>query len=239
MAIHLKVSKGDIAERVIVAGDPERVRDIAEELLVNAKVVNRNRGLLSYTGVYEGVRFSVVTHGIGGPSATIVLEELIKEGAKAIIRLGSCGALTPDLKLGDVVIPTTAAYYPGGMYYQYYGEVFCGPSAPDYELLNNLVNSCKSLNLKFMLGPVMSSEAFYAESQEFTSKCRRRGIIAVEMECAPLFMIGAIRGVKVASLLLVSNSLVTDIGFASAKELRPYAIKAARAAFNALLKTRV
>ncbi len=236
--VHIRVKKGDIAERVVVAGDPARVRQVSS-LLENPKLVNENRGLLAYTGTYKGVPVSIVTHGIGVPSALIVMEELIMVGAKAIVRLGSCGAMFRGARIGDIIIPTGCAYYPGGAYYQYQNEPVCGPSSPDYELLTNLVHSAEEAGIKYYLGPVLSSDAFYAEDPEFASKWHSRGVIAVEMECAALFMLGLMRRVKTAAILMVSDSLVEDLGFAGAEELREFADRSARVALNALIKTKV
>jgi len=237
--IHLRdVREGDIAERVIIAGDPSRVEQVSG-LLKSPRLVNRNRGLIAYSGEYDGVPVSIVTHGMGVPSALIVVEELIKAGAKAIVRLGSCGAFYRGSRIGDLVIPTGCVYYPGGAYYQYLNEPVCGPTSPDYELTSNLVEAAKESGLRHKLGPVLTSDAFYAESKDFAKKWWGRGVIAVEMECAGLFLLGNLRRVKTSALLMVSDSLIEDIGFASAKELKDYANRAAEVALKALLRLKL
>jgi len=237
--IHLKVNQGDVAERVVVAGDPARVEYISKKFLKEPRVVNTNRGLIAYTGKYKGMKISIVTHGMGAPSALIVLEELIEVGAKAVIRLGSCGAMIPGMKIGDVVIPTGASYYPGGAYYQYYREQICAPAVPDFNLLKALVDAAEEKGLNYRLGPILSSDAFYAEDPDFARKWASRGVIAVEMECAGIFSIGLMRGIKTASLLLVSDSLVEDLGFADARELNRYADRAAEVVLDALTKIKL
>ena len=237
--IHIRAKRGDIAERVIIAGDPARVEQIGRELLANAKLVNTNRGFISYTGNYKGYRVSVVTHGIGVPSMLLVVEELIMLGARAIVRVGSCGAMVKGMKIGDIIVPTGCAYYPGGAYYQYLREDVCFAAAPSYELLNNMVEAARSLDVKYYLGPVLTSDAFYAEDPEFAKKWGSRGVIAVEMECSGLFMIGYLRHVKTGAILVVSDSLVEDLGFATAEELKEYALRAATVALEALIKTHV
>ena len=237
--VHIKAKKGDIAERVIIAGDPARVEQVSKELLRNVRLVNTNRGFIAYTGEYDGVPVSVVVHGVGVPSSVLVLEELIMLGAKAIVRLGSCGAMIKGMRIGDIVIPTAAAYYPGGAYYQYMGELACAPSAPDFELLRNLVEAAKDLNVKYYLGPILTSDAFYAEDPEFAKRWASRGVIAVEMECSGLFMIGHMRNVKVAAILIVSDSLVEDLGFAGAEELKEYALRAAKVTLEALKRLKL
>ena len=239
MPIHLKVNQGDVAERVVVAGDPARVEYISKKFLKEPRVVNTNRGLIAYTGKYKGMKISIVTHGMGAPSALIVLEELIEVGAKAVIRLGSCGAMIPGMKIGDVVIPTGASYYPGGAYYQYYREQICAPAVPDFNLLKALVDAAEEKGLNYRLGPILSSDAFYAEDPDFARKWASRGVIAVEMECAGIFSIGLMRGIKTASLLLVSDSLVEDLGFADARELNRYADRAAEVVLDALTKIKL
>jgi 5'-methylthioadenosine phosphorylase len=236
--LHLKVKKGDIADRVIIAGDPARVKQVSG-MLESPRLVNENRGFIAYTGKYEGVPVSVVTHGIGAPSVLIVMEELVKAGAKAVVRVGSCGALYKGSSIGEIVIPTGCVYYPGGPYYQYQREWVCGPAAPDFRLLENLVKVAEEEHINYRLGPVFSSDAFYAEDPGFATKWNSRGVIAVEMECAAVFMLGLMRGVKTAALFMVSDSLVEDLGFADAEKLRQYAERAAVVALKALLRTKI
>jgi len=236
--IHIKAKKGEVAERVVVAGDPARVEQLAS-MLEDAKLVNKNRGFLVYTGKYKGVPISIAMHGVGAPSASLVFEELIMLGAKVLVRLGSCGAMIKGMKIGDVVVPTSASYYPGGMYLQYLREPVCLAPAPSFDVLKTLIEEVSSAGLRYFVGPIVSSDAFYAEDPEFAKKWSDRGIIAVEMECAALFTIGMLRKVKTGAVLLVSDSLVEDLGFASAQELAPYVEKAARAVFEALTKIEV
>lgn len=233
--IHIKAKRGEVAERVIVAGDPARVEQVAG-LLEAAKLVNTNRGFLVYTGSYKGVPISVAAHGVGHPSSMLVVEELIMLGAKVVVRLGTCGAMVKGLRIGDVVIPTAAAYYPGGAFYQYLKEGVCMASAPHFEVLSTLVGEVQRANIKFVMGPVVSSDAFYAEDPEFVKKWTSRGVVAVEMECAGLFMLGAMRNIKTGALLMVSDSLVEELGFATAEELRGHTERAARVVLEALLK---
>ncbi|MEM1680835.1 MAG: purine-nucleoside phosphorylase [Sulfolobales archaeon] len=233
----IRAKKGEVAERVVVGGDPARIEQLAS-LLEKPKLVNSNRGLLVYTGSYEGVPVTVATHGIGGPSSAIVVEELVMLGAKVIVRFGTCGAMVKGLGIGDIVIPTGAAYNQGGLLYQYLKENICMATAPNYEVLNSLVNEVVRSGVKFVVGPVVSSDAFYAEDPEFVRKWTSRGIIAVEMECATIFALSSMRGVKSGALLLVSDSLVEHLGFATAEELRSYVERAGRLILNALVKVK-
>ncbi|MCS7109003.1 MAG: purine-nucleoside phosphorylase [Sulfolobales archaeon] len=234
----IRAKKGEIAERVVIGGDPARIEQLAS-LLEDPKLVNSNRGLLTYTGTYKGVPVTVATHGIGGPSSAIVVEELIMLGAKVLIRFGTCGAMVSGLGIGDIVIPTGAAYNQGGLLYQYLKENICMAASPNYEVLNSIVNEAVKSGVKFVVGPVVSSDAFYAEDPEFVKKWTGRGIIAVEMECATLFALSSMRKVKSGSLLLVSDSLVEHLGFATAEELRSYVERASKIALNSLINVSI
>ena len=235
--IHLRDAKpGDIAERIIATGCPDRARLVAEELLNKPRVVNTYRGYLAYTGSYKDVDVTVISHGIGTPSSLIVFEELWRLGARIIIRLGTCGALHPGIEVGDIVVPTTAAHYPGGAYYQYYGEHACPPSAPSYEVLDRLVKRLRSTNSRLWVGPVLSSDAFYSETPGFAEKWRSRGVLCVEMECSALFMLSAMRGFMSGAVLVVSNSLVKPSVHAGLEELRDSIIRAATSVLDVLVE---
>lgn len=233
--VHLKIREGRVAERVLMAGDPARVKYLSE-LLDDVKLVNENRGFLTYTGYYKGVPVTIATHGVGMPSALIVLEELIAYGGRYFVRLGTAGALISELGIGDVVISTGAAYYPGGIFRQYYGEDVCCPSIPDFTLLKKIVEVAEERKMKYVLGSVFSSDAFYAEDPVFAKKWSSRGLVAVEMECAGLFAISLTRRVKTACVLVISNSLVKDLGYVSTEHLREKVIEVAKAVLEALTR---
>ncbi|MEM1677693.1 MAG: purine-nucleoside phosphorylase [Ignisphaera sp.] len=233
--IHIKAKRGDVAERVIVAGDPARVEQLIK-MIENPRLVNTNRGFTVYTGAYKGVPVSIAVHGVGHPSSMLVFEELVMLGARIIIRFGTCGAMVKGLRIGDVVIPTAAAYYPGGAFYQYLKESICTATAPHFEVLKTLVEEVQKSGVNYVIGPIVSSDAFYAEDPEFTKKWTSRGITAVEMECAGLFMLGSMRGIKVGALLMVSDSLVEELGFASAEELRGYVERAGKIVLDSIIR---
>lgn len=236
---HVKAKPEDIASRVIVAGDPARVQQVAG-MLREARLVNSNRGFLTYTGYYEDVPVTVATHGIGGPSAAIVFEELVMLGAKVVTRLGTCGGLVEELGKGDVVIATGAAYSSGGNAIGMYVSNSCMPTAPHPEVTLALIDAAKKNNVKFLLGPVFSSDAFYAEDPDFVRKWSSRGIVAVEMECAMLFALGWMRNVKTGAILVVSDSLVheEEKALATAEELKEKINVAAKTALEALVKVK-
>lgn len=235
MPLHIKAEKGDVAERVIAAGDPARVRQLAG-YLEGARLVNENRGYLVYTGEWRGTPVTVATHGIGGGSASIVFDELAMLGAKVIIRMGTCGAMVPELNVGDVVIPTGASYKEGGTIGWYFPDD-CTAAVPEYDVLNALVSAAQRHGLKFMVGPVISSDYFYVDIESFVEKWRKRGAIAVEMECATLFTLAKYRGFKSGALLVVSDTTLVkkEWELATADELREAVERASRAVFDAVV----
>jgi 5'-methylthioadenosine phosphorylase len=231
--VHILAKKGEVAERVLIAGDPSRVK-LLSTLLEEPKLVNENRGFLVYTGKYKDVKVSIATHGIGGPSIAIVLEELAMLGGKVFIRYGTAGALVPELDKGDYVIVTGASYNQGGLFHQYFKEDACISSTPDFDVLLALYNSFKAKGLKFFTGNVFSSDAFYAEDEEFTKKWSERGNIAVEMECAALFALSKLRKLKSGAVVVISDSLVKG-GWISKEELEKKVMQGANAILDALI----
>jgi len=230
---HILARPGDIAETVVISGDPARTEQLSG-LLKDAKLVNSNRGFLTYTGRYRKKRITVATHGIGGPSTAIVAEELHMLGAKTIVRFGTAGGLVRGLGTGDFVVPTGAAYSKGSVL-AYVDEGFL-PAVPDHELTHAIIESCKKAKLKHREGLVFSSDAFYTQGLESLELWVSRGVLAVEMECATLFTLGLVRGFKTASLLMLSNSLVnkSEGELATAQRLKPFAGRGALALFDAL-----
>ncbi len=206
LPIHVKIKKEDLSPRVIAVGDPARSQALAEALLENPRVVNTNRGFLSYTGKYKGKEISIVTHGIGMPSAAIVFEELSMIGAKKIIRLGTTGALRKDINIGDIIIATSAGHIHGGTIGQYAGEIEPG-NGMDPHLTVALIEGAKRSGKRFHVGPVISSDAFYAEGEEETLRWSKLGFLSVEMECSVLAALGWMRGFKPACMLLVTDNL--------------------------------
>ncbi len=203
---HISAKKGDVAEKAIAVGDPARAA-LIKDLLSDPMLVSESRGFLVYTGKYRGSPISIAVHGVGAPSAAIVFEELGVLGVNTIVRLGSCGSLRRDITIGSIVVAASAAHSPQGIISQYFQDG-CPPNAPDLELTVKIMNYMRKMGLKFYSGPVVSSDAFYAEDPSFAKKWSRRGALAVEMECSILFSLGWMRGWKTACILVVSNSLV-------------------------------
>ncbi|MEM0362269.1 MAG: purine-nucleoside phosphorylase [Sulfolobaceae archaeon] len=233
--VHILAKKGEVAEKVLIAGDPGRVK-LLSTLLKDAKLVNENRGFLVYTGKYNEERISIATHGIGGPSIAIVLEELAMLGAKTFIRYGTTGALVPYINLGEYVIATGSSYNQGGIFYQYIKDNVCLAATPDFKLTTELVNEFSKRGLKYHLGNVFSSDAFYAEDEEFAKKWSERGNIAVEMECATLFVLSKMKNWRSAAVLLVSDNLAKGGIWISKDELEKRVLEGAQAILEVLAR---
>jgi 5'-methylthioadenosine phosphorylase len=232
---HIRAKKGDVAERVIISGDPTRATQLSG-ILKHSRLVNENRGFLTYTGEYEGKMFTVACHGIGAPSAAIVIEELIMLGAKEIVRLGTCGGLLRPMKIGDLVIATSAGYDGGALDF-YFPKKKLTPK-PDTGLTQSLIATARGEGIRYYAGPVYSMDAFYAEDSDFHSKLAKRGYAAVEMECATLFGLGMLRRVKTAGVLLVSDNLPEKQPMADARALREYVAKTGKVILKSLVQAK-
>jgi DeoD family purine-nucleoside phosphorylase len=204
--IHLRAEPGDYADACLLPGDPLRARYISETYLEDAKEVNTERGLLGYTGEFEGKAVSVQATGMGCPTAAIVMEELIQLGVKRHLRVGTCGGLQTDLSLGDLIIALSAVPADGTARHYVGGEPHC-PTA-DWELIHGAFHAAKELGQAIRLGPIVSSDTFYDPDPGRHERWSSRGVLAVEMEAAVLFTIGALRGVRAGCLLTVSDIVV-------------------------------
>ena len=204
---HIGAKLGDIAETVIMAGDPLRVKFMAETYLEDAKLFNQVRGMLGYTGTYRGQRISVMGHGMGGPSIGIYTYELYNfYGVQTIIRVGSAGAIQEALHVGDLVVATGACT--NSNYAAQYE--LPGTFAPiaDFELARKAVEACERMGYRHMVGNVLSSDTFYTENGHI-DRWQRMGVLAVEMEIAMLYMNAARAGRKALGICTVSDHILT------------------------------
>jgi DeoD family purine-nucleoside phosphorylase len=215
MPIHLRAEPGDYAEAVLLPGDPLRAKYIAETYLDDVKQVNGERGLLGYTGAYEGKPVSVQGTGMGCPGATIVFEELIQLGCKKLMRVGTCGGLQAHHALGDLIVALTAVPADQTAMHLVGGEPHC-PTA-SWELIHGAVHAAKEMGQAMHVGPIVSSDLFYNPSEGQYERWSQRGVLAVEMEAAALFTVAAIGGIgKVdgvhgGCLLTVSDIVVEGV----------------------------
>ena len=207
---HIGLKEGDIGEIVILPGDPKRCEKIAA-YFDEPKLIADRREFVTYTGYLNGKKVSVTSTGIGGPSAAIALEELVKVGAKKFIRVGTCGGMQIDVKSGDLVIATGAIRMEGTS--KEYAPIEF-PAVADYDIVSALKTSAEKLNLSHHIGVVQCKDAFYGQhnpelmpvSYELENKWQawlRMGALASEMESAALFIAGSFLKVKVGSVFLV------------------------------------
>lgn len=204
---HIGAKYGDIAETVIMAGDPLRVKFMAEKFLENPVQFNNVRGMLGFTGTYQGKRISVMGHGMGCPSIAIYAYELYTfYGVKTIVRVGSAGSLRMDLHVGDLVIAMGACTDSNFVsQYQLPGSF---SAIANFELLRKAAATCDQLGYRYMVGNVMSADAFYSENP-----CDERwinmGVLAKEMEIAALYLIAARAGKRALGICTISDHILT------------------------------
>jgi DeoD family purine-nucleoside phosphorylase len=205
MPIHLRAEPGDYAEACLLPGDPLRARHIAETFLEDVRQVNGERGLLGFTGTFRGAPVSVQASGMGCPSAAIVFEELVMLGVKRILRVGTCGGLQPDLRLGDLIVAVSAVAADATA-----RHLVDEPHAPtaDWDLVHGAVHAAKELGRPVRVGPIVSSDLFYNPDRGQYERWSQRGLLGVEMESSVLFTLGALRGVRAGCLLTVSDVVV-------------------------------
>jgi DeoD family purine-nucleoside phosphorylase len=209
MPIHIRAEPGEYAEAVLLPGDPLRAKYIAETYLDGVEQKNSERGLLGYTGTYEGKPVSVQGTGMGCPGATIVFEELIQLGCKKLIRVGTCGGLQPSHSLGDVIVAISAVPADSTAMHLVNNEPHC-PTA-SWNLVHEAVHIARHSGQHLHIGPIVSSDLFYNPNEGQYERWSSRGVLAVEMEAAALFTVAALRGVQSACFLIVSDIVVEGV----------------------------
>ncbi|MEM0123868.1 MAG: hypothetical protein QXI38_05150 [Conexivisphaerales archaeon] len=229
MDIYKNVERGKVAERVIISGDPGRVNQLAK-MLDNAEMLNNTDSLVAYTGLYSGKPLTVATHGIGGASASLIINGLIKHGAKSIVRLGTAGSLKENIEVGDVIVVTGAHYSPGGtLSYDYRLS-----PAPDFALTKKLYQALKQADIKVHLGTVFSKNAFYT-LDDLNPWLISIGTLALEMECATLMSISNIHNIRSACVLIVSDNVVKKTRMYTASELKKFVDVSSLAVMDAIV----
>ncbi len=205
---HISAAKGDIAETVLLPGDPYRAKWAAETFLDNPKLVNEVRGMFGFTGTYKGNPVTIHGSGMGMPSLSIYANELITEyGAKTLIRIGSCGAMQEDIKVRDVIIGMTATTLstPSRGIFK---DINFAPCA-DFGLLEKAVAAARAKDTATHVGNIYSSDVFYDERPDLNEIMIRHGILGVEMEAAELYNLAARHNVRALAVLTVSDHLIT------------------------------
>ena len=209
--IHLHAETGDYAPAVLLPGDPNRARRISERLDAGSvRQVNDNRGLLGFSGTFQGVPISVQTTGMGTPSLSIVVEELLRLGARQLLRVGTCGGIARGLKTGDLVVATAACPTDGTTATYLHGEAYA--PAADFALTRGLVDAAERAGIDVRTGLVASVDVFYNPDADYAQRWRDRGVLAFEMEASALFYLAARSGVQAGCLLTVSDVLDEEVG---------------------------
>ncbi|TCP62239.1 purine-nucleoside phosphorylase [Rhodovulum bhavnagarense] len=208
MTIHIGAKLGEIAETVLMPGDPMRAKWAAETFLADAVCVNRVRGMLGYTGTWNGHRVTIQGSGMGMPSLSIYANELIRDfGAKTVIRIGSAGAMQDHVQLRDIVLAMTASTLstPSRGVFR---ELNFAPCA-DFALLSAAHRAAMAKGVRAHVGGIYSSDVFYDERPDLDEQMIRHGVLAVEMEAAELYILAARYGARALAVLTVSDHLPT------------------------------
>jgi purine-nucleoside phosphorylase len=209
MSVHIGAKPGEIAERVLLPGDPMRAKWIAETFLQDAICYSEVRGMLGFTGTYQGVRVSVQGSGMGMPSASIYTHELINEyGVQSLIRIGSCGALAMDLNLGDVIAAIGSATDSNMNRARFDGLIDYAPVA-DFGLLRTAVDAAERQGVSMRVGPILAADAFYTDRPDLYDSLADYGVLAVEMESAAIYTIAARFRARALTILTVSDHIKT------------------------------
>ena len=208
MSVHIAAKAGEIAESILLPGDPLRARFIAENFLENAKLYTEVRGILGYTGTYKGKKVSVQGTGMGIPSISIYVNELFREyGVKRAIRIGTAGAIQENLKVRDMVIAMTACTDSGANKVRFGGRDFA-PSAT-FSLLKKAWETANEKGWRVSVGPVVSSDMFYTENPDDWKLWAKFNVLALEMEAAELYTLAAKYGRECLAILTISDHLIT------------------------------
>ncbi len=214
MTIHIGAKPGDVADTVLLPGDPYRARWAAETFLENPVCINEVRGMLGFTGKWNGHRVTFQGSGMGMPSLSIYVNELIRDyDAKTLIRIGSCGGMQPDVRLRDIILAMTASSVstPSSAMFR---ELNFAPCA-NGELLVAAMDAASKRGVKTHVGGIYSSDVFYSERPDLDEQMVRHGILGVEMEAAELYTLAARHKRRALAVLTVSDHLQTGEALSS------------------------
>lgn len=208
MSVHIGAKEGQIASTVLLPGDPLRAKFIAETFLENPVCYNEVRGMYGFTGTYKGKKISVQGTGMGAPSISIYANELIESyGAKKLVRVGTCGSIQEDVKVRDVVLAMGSATNSGINKMRFKGMDF-SPIA-SFDLLRKAYDIAISKGIDVKVGNVLTSDLFYNDDPDAWKLWAKYGVLAIEMEAAALYTLGAKYGVDTLTILTVSDNIVT------------------------------
>jgi uridine phosphorylase len=204
---HIMCGVGDVAKYVLLPGDPRRVEIIAS-FFDEAHKVAEYRGFVTYSGKVDGIGISACSTGIGCPSTAIVVEELVKIGAETLIRVGTTGALQPDIEIGDIII-ATAAVRADGTTRSYLPVEY--PAVANFEVVSALFQASKKMNKKVHQGIVLTSDSFYGGNNGATLRFGEANVLSIEMECSAIFTLTGLKGLRSGAILAVDGNLIKGI----------------------------
>ena len=208
MSVHIAAKNGEIADTVLLPGDPKRAKWIAENFLENAVCYTDIRGMLGFTGTYKGKRISVQGTGMGIPSMSIYITELMKDyGVKTLIRVGSAGSYQEDVKIRDIVVALSTSTDSNINNRRFKGASFA-PTV-NFDLLSKVLKTAEEKNIKIKAGNILTSDEFYNDDPSYFKKWAEFGVLAVEMETAALYTLASKYKARALSLLTISDSLVS------------------------------
>mgnify|MGYP001820669414 CR=1 FL=1 len=208
LSIHIGAEKGQIASAILLPGDPLRARFIAETILEDAVCFNEVRGMLGFTGRYQGQPVSVMGTGMGMPTLSIYIHELINDyDVTTLIRVGTCGGLQPELELGDLILPLTSSTNSQANKLRFAGMDYA--PAASFELLHKAYEAANRRSARVHVGGILSSDTFYEDDADSWKKWAEYGTLAVEMETCALYTLAAKFQVEALSVLTVSDNLAT------------------------------
>ncbi|MGB2628655.1 MAG: nucleoside phosphorylase [Candidatus Acidiferrum sp.] len=238
--LHLKATAADIGAYVFLCGDPSRVAAISK-YFDEQREVSTARGYVIHSGKLAGERVSVVASGIGGPSTAIAVEELIALGARTFLRVGTCGSLQSNVKIGDTII-STAAVREEGTTRQYIAVEY--PAVASWDVVQSLVQSCRRAKAKFHIGLTHCKDAFYSELPEYTADPEgterrwngwsRGNVLCTEMEASTIYVIASMRNCRAGALLHVVGSTIEGNLITKAPDIEPV-LEIAIAAMNLMI----
>ena len=208
MSVHIAAKNGEIADTVLLPGDPKRAKWIAENFLENSVCYTDIRGMLGFTGTYKGKRISVQGTGMGIPSMSIYITELMKDyGVKTLIRVGSAGSYQEDVKIRDIVVALSTSTDSNINNRRFKGASFA-PTV-NFDLLSKVLKTAEEKNIKIKAGNILTSDEFYNDDPTYFKKWAEFGVLAVEMETAALYTLASKYKAKALSILTISDSLVS------------------------------
>jgi purine-nucleoside phosphorylase len=230
--LHLHAGPDDVAEVVLLPGDPNRARRIAEEFFEAPTAYNDHRQLLGFTGHYGGLRVSVQATGMGCPSLAIVTEELIRLGARTLVRVGTAGIVGAGIEPGDLIVASAAVANDGTTRQYLRGEAYA--PAADYAVTRALADAGTARGTPAHVGLIQTEDAFYATSPDDVPRMRERGVLAIEMEASALFLIARLRGARAGCALVASNR-IGDTSFVAPQVLADGVARMTRMTLDAMV----